>query len=115
MIKPLEIHHVFSLQSLSAQARLVHTAVRSFAEAGRLPVPTELGELSVPKAAEARDEIKDRAVGAGRVAKELGVSASSATGEILKTGGRHVAGKVRVGARKVDPRKRKSSERSDDE
>lgn len=106
VVKPLEIHHVFSLQALGAQARAVHAAVRSFAEAGRLPVPAELGELSVPKPVEARDEIKDRAVVAGRAAKELSASAGSATGDILKRGSRQVRGTVKVGVRKVDPRKR---------
>ena len=106
VIEPLETFRIFSRQELDAQTRELHTAVVRFAEAGRLPVPDSLDALAVPSAAETRGELKDRAVDAGRTAKELGAAVGGKSSEILKRSSRSVGDAVRSGAERVDPRQK---------
>lgn len=96
VIEPLEIHRVLSKRGLDRNARIIDDKIREFASAVRVTPPGELLEVAEPGLADARDELRDRAVGAGRVVRALGSGAAEAGGSILSSGGRRVRDTVQA-------------------
>lgn len=96
VIEPLEIHRVLSKRGLDRNARIVDEKVREFASAVRVPPPGELPDIEQPGLVDARDELRDRAVAGGRVARALGAGAVEAGGSILSSGGRRVRDTVQA-------------------
>lgn len=82
-VAPLEIHRVLSAREMRQTAADIHAALARFSDAVRLPAP-ELVLIDHPTIGQARDEVKARAVTAGRSAKQLGAASAGAGAGLLR-------------------------------
>lgn len=109
VVDALEIHHVFSSKRLDKHARILDERVREFAESSRLTPPEALGARQDPTLADARRELQDRTVAAGRTARALGSGAVKGGARAAMHGGRKVEDAVRSSAKKIDWRQKKEN------
>jgi hypothetical protein len=78
LIKPLEVHRIFSKKDLDKHARQLDAKVFEFAEASVLTLPRSLGHMPEASWSDARAEVRDRVHKTGQAADELGTSVAQA-------------------------------------
>ncbi|MCF6376430.1 hypothetical protein L2K70_02330 [Nocardioides KLBMP 9356] len=82
-VAPLEIHRLLSAREMRQTASDIHASLTRFATAVRLPAP-EMVLVEHPTIGQAREEVRARALMAGRSAKSLGSASADAGAGILR-------------------------------
>lgn len=108
-VRPLEFYRVFSAREMQQTSADIHQSLEEFSRCAQLPLP-ELGEMVVPTARDARDEVRIMARDAAQGAKTLSA--------VARQGGSAVLGKSREmlrrrGNREVRPELEADAEPSD--